>query len=394
MQILSFLNRQPLRFFLLLASVLYFPLVFFGYGADNDSYDLFLTYDAFLKQHLYEPSRTPGFLVHEIPSTFLNLIGGSIATNLGTLAMSLAALYFFMKILEKHEIPNRRIIAVFFIIHPFVWVNSACTIDYFWALALILSGYLYFSKEKWLIASLLLGLSGGARLLSGLAVAAIFLTYYAIKPELRKTLVWVAFLTLGISAICYIPSFLWAGNSFKFLGYLQGDWTLAQRIGRFVYKNIYFWGLQTCVAGILLLPILVKGFRQNYEPSQRIIVVLSALVCLFYLGFFLKAPLENEYMIPLIPFALILLGISLKNRPKLLLALLLVQFSYNFVSLNLARPNQKNNATSVSYGVWLEKGYLLQDIDERSRWMNMQGYPDSTEYMKMRREMEIEEWGK
>jgi hypothetical protein len=87
------------------------------------------------------------------------------------------------------------------------------------------------------------------------------------------------------------------------------------------------------------------------------IVVFEAL--------FLKVPLENEYLLPMLPFALILIGVLLRDRRKALIGLVCVQLSYAMININLARPDQENHATDATVGLWIEPGYVVHDTRKR-----------------------------
>ena len=62
---------------------------------------------------------------------------------------------------------------------------------------------------------------------------------------------------------------------------------------------------------------------------------------------------------------LILFGLALRGRRRLLLAMTLLVLTYNFVNLNLARPDVANHATRASFGFFVEPGYLATDISQR-----------------------------
>jgi hypothetical protein len=47
-----------------------------------------------------------------------------------------------------------------------------------------------------------------------------------------------------------------------------------------------------------------------------------------------------------------------------------VQFSYNFININVARPDVPNFATSATLGLWLEWGRLVTDIINRLSMLN------------------------
>ncbi|MCX5703375.1 MAG: hypothetical protein NT066_02620, partial [Candidatus Omnitrophica bacterium] len=93
----------------------------------------------------------------------------------------------------------------------------------------------------------------------------------------------------------------------------------------------------------------------------------SILMIIVFEIMYLQIPGKKDYLLPMLPFVLMLLGISLKEYKWLLVLLIIVQVSYNFININVARPDVRNNATTARIGLWLEPGYLINDIIERVR---------------------------
>jgi hypothetical protein len=89
------------------------------------------------------------------------------------------------------------------------------------------------------------------------------------------------------------------------------------------------------------------------------------LVILFFELLFLKVPLENEYLLPMLPFLLILAGKVFGKRKILLYSLFFLILSYNFINFNFIKVDNENNATYGKIGLFIENGYLLNDIEKR-----------------------------
>lgn len=353
---------------ILLAFLLYSPLAFLGFGTECGYYDsrnVINTAETLIQQHRYIPSRYPGFFVHEIFTALLFMLGGNLLTNLSTMVMSLLVIYFFIKICEYHSIPHRHLLAIFMIIHPLYYTASTFTIDYLWALGLFFIGYTLLIKKRYFIAGIFWGLAIGARLSSVLFVAILPLVYFLSKEQGRNK----ALLSLVIAAIIganfYILSFLHAGRTFSFLTYYIGDWNWIGHLTRFIYKNIYFWGLQTCIAFLFLSPFIINGLKINYEQRYKNITAASTLIIIMSEVMYFQVPTKKHYLLPVLPFVLMLLGISLKRQKALLILLIIIQLSYNLVNINIARPDVVDNAATAKLGLWFERGYLINDIIDR-----------------------------
>jgi hypothetical protein len=349
---------------ILFAFALYFPLTFLGYGTDCDSESVIKTAQNIDQQDRYIPSRLPGYFVHEFSTAILFKLGGSFLSNVGTMIMSLLTIYFFIQICQYHYIPHKYLLALFLILNPVYWVNSTCTIDYSWALALLLAGYMFLKEKSYITAGILLGLSIGTRLSSIIFVAALFISYVLTKEPDRKKVFLSLAISIAVGALLYLPPFIYMGGSFKFLTYDMGEMDWFGHLARFVYKNIYIIGVQTFIASLLMSPFIIKGFRQNYKDYENILL-FSFLIIAGFETMYMKFPLEMSYLLPMLPFLLMLLGISLKNNKGIIIFLLIVQFSYNLVNINIARPDVSNIATSATLGLWIEWGYLITDIINR-----------------------------
>ena len=97
------------------------------------------------------------------------------------------------------------------------------------------------------------------------------------------------------------------------------------------------------------------------------IIGIAIAVIIGIEALFLGLPVQRAYLLPMLPFVLILLGIAMKDRSRALLALTILIASYNFVSINLARPDVPDHATRARFGIFLEPGYLLDDLASRRR---------------------------
>jgi len=363
------IEEIPVWILLLIAGLLYLPLVFLGYGSDSDSYSVVRTGQYFVQTLDYLPSRLPGYFVHEVFVFFLNQIGGSIASNLGTLGMTLLMLGAFEDICIRLKIPNKNLLTLTLAIHPFVWANAAATIDYLWALGFAFFGFSLLLRKRNLAAAIALGLAIGSRLSTVLLVMLIFAYLWWKQKGNRKQLVLCGFFTALIAASLYLPAldFLeWDISRWLILS--TGDpnlWTFSLRLGRFGYKNLMFWSPPATVWMVVIVIFTFFHSRNHVKSCGDGVVGLSLLVILCYEFLFYQAPIEMEYLLPILPFVLILFGKALRAQPEYLLIFFILILIANFIWINPARSLTPNQTSEVVYGLWLEKGYLLKDISLR-----------------------------
>jgi hypothetical protein len=344
---------------------LYAPLLFFGYGSDNDTYLVLDSGRGLLRDHTYTPSRNPGYFLYELTTGVLSRFGGSVLCNAATLAMAVVSLLCFLKICRRLDVPRPHLLGLLLVVHPVFWVNGTCTMEYVWALALLLAGALLVIKRSYWPAAVLLGLAIAVRSTSFIA-AGLVLGYalLARRPD-RGRVVLAGVVAVVLGGLFYLPPFIHAGYSPAFLKPMIGTselWTLKLRLARFVYKNLYFWGL----IGSLALPVLLLlGSRRLLDPARRPLVLGCAGVVAAHEALFLRFPIELGYLLPMLPAVLILLGVGLAHRPAAILVFGALLLSYAGVNVNIARPDQHDRATGGSVGLWVEPGYVVQEARKR-----------------------------
>ena len=342
---------------------LYLPLIFAGPGSDPDSLRELRSGTTLLWQHRYVMSRPPGYFPYEALCGFLYTLGGVVASNLATLAMSLLLLHSFLGICGYCKVPHRHLLAIAIATNPVYWVNSASTIDFIWALGCFMLGFRWFLEHRYLGAAIVLGLAVGIRVSSILLAGPVLVWQLIERP--RDAQLWMAAaLATALGAALYLPEFIVSGNSFGFLTYYVGTWSLTGHLGRFLYKNIYFWGLPATIFLLAAAPVVIRELARCDREFGGIVALSTSIVLLFE-ALFLKLPVQRAYLLPMLPFVLILLGIALRDRVATLVALVFMIFSYNLVNLNLARPDTPDHATQAKVGLFVEPGYLLEDLRVR-----------------------------
>lgn len=351
------------------AALLYIPFVFLGYGSDSDAISVVRTGQHFIATLDYVPSRLPGFFVHEVFVFFLNLAGGSVLSNLGTLLMALVTLGAFGKICRYYQVPYPTLLTAILMVQPFFWVNAAGTIDYIWALGFCLLGFERLLKPRYFSAAIALALAVGCRLSSVIPVGLILVFLFVTQKVQRRRLVLTAAGTALLSFVFFLPplDFL-AWDLSRWLVLSTGDpafWTPLLRLGRFFYKNLMFFSLPVVIWGIVWLSRHLLERRKAGANRNNALTWLSLSVILGVELVFLRAPIEMDYLLPLLPFALMLVGKMQSNRPGQLWLLFFLVLLSNFLWINPARALTPNQASEVIFGLWLEPGYLLQDIATR-----------------------------
>lgn len=210
----------------------------------------------------------------------------------------------------------------------------------------------------------------GFRLGSIFPIAGAFIFISSHKITLFK--IRRLFLILTTSSLLgiffYIPSWLVSEGSFNFLTGHLGDkelWTLKMHIGRAVYKPIYLIGLAGTLS-LLLIFVLNRGRLKLIIKDKREFVLAAMGVVTGTTLLYLKYPIEHSYLLPGLPFLLLLVGIVLNKSPKWQPYLLLIStLSFWVVSFPIAIPNIPGKASDASIGFHIEQGPLAVDIRKR-----------------------------
>jgi hypothetical protein len=362
----SFARNLHLAF----AALIYTPFIFFGYGEQPDSYLVVTTGRRLLSTGNYLPSRRPGSLVYEVSQALLDRIGGSVASNLGTLLISLVFLTAFTGILRRLKVPLREYLVWIMLLLPVYWNNSTVTMDYVWAMAFSTAGFYYAIQRRYVPAAMLWALSVGTRLNTVVTLAGFFIYLWLEFPEDRKKLLIASAASGLLAALFFIPSFASMNYTFEFMNVSVnvGEpslWTPYLRVGRFVYKNIYLWGLAGSLIILGALLFYARDFRALASRQWRSLTAACLIAIVGGEAFFFKYPIKVEYLLPIVPFVLILLGIALEKRKKTIFALIVFVALYNFVSVNIAQPDLRWRARDASYSVIIERGPLMQNFRER-----------------------------
>ena len=358
---------------LLLAFCIYIPFIFLGYGSDYDSYNVVWAGKNFVETLDYVPSRVPGFFVYEFITFFLNLIGGSILTNLASLVMSIIILKNFMQFCKDNEVPQYRLLTLIFMLHPYYLVNSTCTMDYLFSFGFAFLGLVKLNDHKFVSAGLLLALGIGSRLTTVLVVGTFLLWIFIVQKDYRGKVILAGFITAITAFLFYIPSLDFAEWNIAYFSPSVGTdifWTPILRIGRFVYKTIYFW---SPVVIIIMVWGIIRLFfyRTLWTDLVNKNLIKASITLIFVIQlFYMYLPTEPAYMIPTIPFWLIILGYSFSHKKNVLILMLILIILSNFLSINIARPNKINQATGAQYGLWIEQGHLVKDINKRIEYIH------------------------
>ncbi len=257
----SFLPLRKDTYALSVFSVLFLLYIGFGlvgYGIDCDTYLMLRSGHDLLLKGGYHPSRPPGYLVPEIILGGVSLLGGFYATNFISAVLGTATLFIFWRLLRTRWSSFDAIVATLLVgLNPYYVIASSSSMDYVYSLFFGMAGIYLLQGRKPFLAAPLFSLALGSRLSNALLVGVIYAYFLYAEVANKNFAGFVRIFLSGvaalfIAALLFIPAFYAAGNSLGFLTYAIGKWTFFGHLSRFVYKNLYLFGLlATCLmAGI------------------------------------------------------------------------------------------------------------------------------------------------
>ncbi len=303
------------------------PFLFSGYGLDADSWEVALTAKNISSTGVYEVSRFPGYPVQEfICSLFYT--GSYVSLNLLSTIISTVGFIFFVFTLKALRFKSVFLAAFALASVKTIYVNSTVTIDYTWALAFILIALYFVVKDKPFIAGLFLAVAIGCRITSG-AMLLPFAIMISQTDGLQKNILRISKLILAtciVGCLLFLPVYLKYGMSF--LMYYDVPYPsipeVLFKLSFGVWGVIGFMGIviATC---LLLVPVKASSKNYLFPRSVNEKYIVSWLVAIdLYIIAFLKLPMESGYLIPIIPFVILVFGKYLYDKAFTFFAIMLI----------------------------------------------------------------------
>jgi hypothetical protein len=278
------------------------PFLGNGYGLHADNWRIALAARHIAATGAYEASRLPGYPVQEyICSLFWKT--GPFGFNLLDALFCTAASFFFALICIEYAIADWFLAALALSFVPVLYVNSVSSKDFPWALALLLAAWWCAMRKKPILTGIALGLAIGCRITSGAAalpIALILIDDAGNRLALRRLLITASISAL-VALIAFTPVYARYGTDF-FNFYAEHAFPTPVQILKRMTLEV--WD----ILGLLGLAIAaISAFARNLRPpisSRHLTAWLSMLI--IYAIAFICLPDEAAYLIPAIPFTLLL----------------------------------------------------------------------------------------
>ena len=303
------------------------PFLFYGFGLDPNAWAVALAALHFHESGVYEASRFPGFPVHEMLSS-LTVSHGYFLTNMLVAVISTTGILFFVLTLRalrfRYPLLGGAVLAAV----PIMYLSSVITYDYSIALTFVLAA-LYFTVKGWSVpAGIFLGLAVGCRITSGamLLPLAIIITHNDGMRANANRILRMTISTVVIGVFAFLPVISQYG--FSFFTYEKVPYP---DIGTLLFKLFFeSWGVLGVLAlfsglFVMMLPAMNRGKKFLFPRSVNEKYVVAWLIAIdLYIIAFLKLPTEAGYLLPAVPFIILLFGKYLYSEAFVIFAMLIL----------------------------------------------------------------------
>lgn len=356
---------------------LYYTIGLFGYGNDVDTYAMIRQGQELVSSYKYYPSRPPGYFVPELIIGFTSMIGGHFLTNLLSAILGAITIYIFYQFIKRYFDEKLSILICLIVaLNPYYIIAASSSMDYIYSIFFGFCGLWCLDQRKYFLGAIFFGLSLSARLSNSLIVFAIYVGYliaYYKKGDKKALVKLVTSIPVAmiIMAVFYVPSYIAFGNSLKFLSYGIGDWSFFGHFARFVYKNVYLMGFLTSI--FILVSVIYISLKERKFGEISFEMKLGIFILILHEILFFKVPIEISYLLPILFVLVPLWVIIVRKNVVLILALLVLTVSYNFIKvdvLTFERDYVKLEAVDANTNISINAGVLLDDVIKRwSFWV-------------------------
>jgi hypothetical protein len=333
-----------------------------GFGWDQDAWQVANSgyWLAFAHQHIL--SRRPGYPLDEfLLALFMRIEAwlhgpGWIVTNAFTILVFALQCVLFYRLARRAGARGALLLVAAYSLHPVVFDQSVGSLDVHLPLLLILWAVDRLMVGRWVQAAVAFGIAMAARVTIGIMIVPFVWYLWKQTPSWRRA---AAFAAIGLAiAVPFYAGTLLRYRSASLPIPIEGN-PIKAWIMMGLYRTL---GIDAAIA--LLAAVLTArrslwtAVVRRADRVDRFLVLGMAV----HVVFFAVKPYDGAYLVPAMPFLLILLGRH--AHPKAVAAFLVVLILNGFVSA----PGVRRDATGRAVGLqaWA-KGEMFERMDERWR---------------------------
>jgi hypothetical protein len=324
---------KVILFFLIIVSRL--PFISAGYGIEPDAWRVARAAKEIATDHRYHFSRFPGNPVQEITCSFIYK-GGPIALNGASSFFGVVSIFFFFLIMKKYKIDDDLIffscLALAFL--PEFYIDSVTSKDYLWALAFILGSFYFCLCKKPLIAGVLLGIAIGCRITSAAMILplSIFYLQSGTKSKRVKSISIFVIISILSGFVTFLPVII-ESKGFGFLRHAENKGYDIRDIFRIFSMEV--WGVLGFISLVIVVLFIFINFFSNREkfvekfgvfPKYHLPAIIILIIV--YLLIFFRLPHEPAYLLPIVPFVILLVSVFSSKKFVTLFCISIVLSSF------------------------------------------------------------------
>ena len=378
----SLSEKTQLLLLLFITAVTRLPFIFDGYGVEEDSWGLVVNAFQMKNAGHYVASRFPG---HPLQEYVYRIIYDQPAWvyNSFSLIASVVAVVFFYKALRKIQLQGAFLAALMFCFTPVFYIAGTYTIDFAWTIAFVMASLYFLFDRKFLLSGILLGMATGCRLTSEVFLLPWLLIIWSNldwKTSI-KNFMKIAIPAVIIGLLWFVPAYLNYGRAF----FDYSDQFPYPPLTKVIYKaTIGVFGF----VGIMVLGfyklIGINNLRKKQLngvtlfSSERLIVICLVVIVLHLISY-LRLPQKTGYMVPAIPFYLIIVALMLKEKQMRIATLLYITAPF-LCSINLTDSLRGSTSTPLAMTFKVSGQEIFIDplsgpiFSERSKRINKMNY--------------------
>lgn len=364
---------KPILIVLFSLFIIYIILGIFGYGTDCDTYLMLKSGRNMWLYGNYDYSRGPGNFLPEMIIGGASLIGGSLLTNLISAILGTATLYIFWQLLKNvFSDSNALLITLIIGLNPFFIIASSSSMDYVYSLFFCMAGIQLLTKRFIFLSAFLFAFAASSRLSSVMIIGIIYLYYLYIRfkesnfKEMTRLLLSGCLMVI-LTILFFVPSYIAAGYTFDFFSYGYPDRDFFGLLSRFLYKNIYLFGL--FIVPILAFITVWKLIRSrlNFQYTKEVTTGVAIVIATEIL--FFKIPVEISYLLPILFVVIPLFVLVCQPRQITMFIIIFLTFSYSFLVnldvLDIKREEYQGELVSADVGLFVRHGVVIDDLQHR-----------------------------
>ena len=202
---------------------------------------------------------------------------------------------------------------------PVVYIYSTMSVDSVWALAFTLAALYFVLVRRSLLAGVALGMAIGCRITSGAMLIPLALLLAMGQPKREALRAMLRFSgvagIVGVAAFApVVAKYRWSWLTFyELMGY--PPWRDVVQLATVdVWGSFGFVGLLVALASFAFTPNKFRAIRLKPMSNAGLLSATCVLVIALYAIAYLRLPHQSKYLIPILPFIILLLNGVLDRR--------------------------------------------------------------------------------